>query len=118
MIDHRLRNERIVKEAADPETAVILLDVVLGYGSHMNPASEIVPAIDVARKRAAKEGRELAFVGFVCGTEGDPQNLSAQEAALRRAGMILARSNAEAVRLAAGLVENADRPPVKQRSEM
>lgn len=118
MIDHRLRNERIVKEAADPETAVILLDVVLGYGSHMNPASEIVPAIDVARKRAAKEGRELAFVGFVCGTEGDPQNLSAQEAALRRAGMILARSNAEAVRLAAELVENADRPPVKQRSEM
>src|SRR5208337_1872810 len=102
MIDHRLRNERIAKEAADPETAIILLDVVLGYGSHMNPASEIVPAIDVARKRAAKDGRDLGFVGFVCGTEGDPQNLSAQEAALRHAGMILTRSNAEAVRLAAG----------------
>jgi len=118
MIDHRLRNERIAKEAADPETAIILLDVVLGYGSHMNPASEIVPAINVARKRAAKDGRDLGFVGFVCGTEGDPQNLSAQEAALRDAGMILTRSNAEAVRLAAGLVEHANRPPVKQRSKI
>ena len=115
MIDHRLRNERIAKEAADAETAVILIDVVLGYGAHMNPASEIVPAIGAARKRAAKGGRDLAFVGFVCGTDGDPQNLSAQEAALRDAGMILTRSNAEAVRLAAGLVEPANRPPAKQR---
>jgi FdrA protein len=66
MIDHRLRNERIVKEAADPQTAVILLDVVLGYGSHPDPASMMVPAIEAARKRAGK--RTLAFVGSVCGT--------------------------------------------------
>ncbi len=115
MIDHRLRNERIAKEAADAETAVILIDVVLGYGAHMNPASEIVPAIGAARKRAAKGDRDLAFVGFVCGTDADPQNLSTQEAALRDAGMVLTRSNAEAVRLSAGLVEPANRPPAKQR---
>jgi succinyl-CoA synthetase alpha subunit len=116
MIDHRLRNERIAKEAADPETAVILLDVVLGYGSHMDPAGEIVPVIVAARKRAAKAGRRAAFVGFVCGTEGDPQNLSRQEAALRDAGMILTRSNAEAVRLSARIVERAIKPPAKKRS--
>ena len=116
MIDHRLRNERIAKEAADPETAVILLDVVLGYGSHMDPASEIVPVIVAARKRAAKAGRNPVFVGFVCGTDGDPQNLSRQEAALRGAGMILTRSNAEAVRLAARIVARASKPPVKKRS--
>ena len=116
MIDHRLRNERIAKEAADPETGVILLDVVLGYGSHMNPASEIVPAIEAARKRAAKAGRNLIFAGFVCGTEGDPQNLSVQEAALRGAGMLLTRSNAEAVRLAAQIVESAIKQPAKKRS--
>lgn len=75
----------------------------------MNPAGEIVPAIEDARKRAAMAGRELAFVGFVCGTDRDPQSLSAQEAALRNGGMILARSNFEAVRAAAGLVENVDR---------
>jgi succinyl-CoA synthetase alpha subunit len=112
MIDHRLRNERTVKEAADPETAVILLDVVLGYGSHMDPASEIVPAIAAARKRAKKGGRNLAFVGFVCGTEGDPQGFSAQDDALRDAGMILTASNAQAVRLAARIAEQA--PAAKQ----
>jgi FdrA protein len=102
MIDHRLRNERMVKEAADPQTAVILLDVVLGHGSHPDPASMMVPAIEAARKRAGK--RTLAFVGSVCGTDADPQNRGRQEAALRAAGMMLAPSNAAAVRLAASLV--------------
>lgn len=102
MIDHRLRNERMQKEAADPEVAVILLDVVLGYGSHPDPASMMVPAIEAARKRAGR--RPLAFVGSVCGTDADPQNRARQEAALRAAGMMLAPSNAAAVRLAASLV--------------
>ena len=113
MIDHRLRNERIAKEAEDAEAAVILLDVVLGYGSHMDPASEIVPAIEGARKRAATAGRELAFVGFACGTDRDSQSLSAQEAALRHAGMILARSSSEAVRVAARLVKTVNGPQAK-----
>ena len=39
MIDHRLRNERIALEAQDPETAIILLDVVIGYGAHADPAA-------------------------------------------------------------------------------
>ncbi len=116
MIDHRLRNERMAKEAADPETAVILFDVVLGYGSHTDPASEIVPVVVAARKRAAKAGRNPVFVGFVCGTDGDPQNLSKQEAALRDAGVILTRSNAEAVRLSARIAERAVKAPAKTRS--
>ena len=104
MIDFRLRSERIVKEASDPETAVILLDVVLGHGSHPDPAGELVPAIEQAREAARAGGRELAFVGFVCGTERDPQNLSRQEAALRSAGVILTDSNAQAGRLTAAIV--------------
>jgi FdrA protein len=107
MIDHRLRNERILKEAADPETAVILLDVVLGYGSHADPAGEMVPVIRQARAEARKGGGDLAVVGFVCGTEGDPQDLARQEATLRDAGMLLAPSNARAVRLAAQIAEAA-----------
>jgi hypothetical protein len=103
MIDHRLRNERMAAEAADPETAVLLLDVVLGYGSHPDPAAEVVPAVRAAKSVAAEAGRTLAVVGFVCGTEGDPQGLAAQEAALREAGVMLAGSNAEAVRLAAAI---------------
>lgn len=103
MIDHRLRNERILKEAADPEVAAILLDVVLGYGSHPDPASEIVPVIQQATDLANEAGRHLVVVGFVCGTSSDPQNLSKQEAVLRDAGVILTESNAQAVRVAAAI---------------
>jgi succinyl-CoA synthetase alpha subunit len=109
MIDHRLRNERIAKEAADPETTVILLDIVLGYGSHPDPAGEIAPVLVAAKSRAAKAKRNLAIVGFVCGTGNDPQNLERQEAALAKAGMILTRSNAQAVRLAARIAAQAKR---------
>jgi succinyl-CoA synthetase alpha subunit len=104
MIDQRLRNERILKEAADLEVAVILLDVVLGYGSHPDPAREIVPTIQQARKVATEAGRQLIFVGSVCGTLSDPQNRTRQETALHEAGVLLADSNAQAVRLAASVL--------------
>jgi FdrA protein len=107
MIDHRLRNERIVREAGDAQVAVILLDVVLGFGSHRDPAAEIVPAIESAHERAARDGREIAFVGHICGTHGDPQNLQQQTARLSLAGMVLTESNAQAVRLAHRIVAGA-----------
>lgn len=103
MIDFRLRNERIIQEAQDPETAVILLDIVLGYGSNMDPAGELVPAIREAQAVAAQAGRHVVFIGSVCGTEGDPQNLSRQEAMLREVNVILTESNAEAARLASAI---------------
>ena len=107
MIDHRLRNERLIKEASDPEVAVILLDVVLGYGSHPDPAAEMVPVIQKARDLAAKAGRHLVIIGFVCGTVADPQNLSRQETALREVGVTLAESNAQAVHMAASVALEA-----------
>jgi succinyl-CoA synthetase alpha subunit len=104
MIDFRLRNERLLQEARDPEVAVILFDVVLGYGSNMDPAAELVPAIQAARATAADGGREIAFLGFVCGTQGDPQGLPRQEAQLREAGVMLYESSAQAARVAARLL--------------
>ena len=104
MIDFRLRNDRIIQEAKDPSTAVILLDVVLGHGSNMNPAGELIPAILQAQKIAAEANRQIIFVGFVCGTSTDPQNLTRQEELLRDAGVILTKSNAQAARLAAAIV--------------
>jgi len=77
---------------------------VLGYGAHADPASAIAPVVEASIARATAVGRHLAIVGFVCGTAGDPQNLQRQEARLREAGMLLAGSNAEAVRLAAHVV--------------
>lgn len=110
MIDHRLRNERLAKEAADPETAVILLDIVLGHGAHADPASVMAPAIGAAHETARRAGRRIAIVGFVCGTSADPQGLKKQEDALRKAGLILCASNAEAVRLVARLVPRTKAP--------
>jgi FdrA protein len=107
MIDQGLRNERILKEADDPEVAVILLDVVLGYGAHPDPAAEAVRAIRSAQVLAAGDGRHVAFVATVCGTAADPQGLTHQEAALREAGVLLADSNAQAVRLAARIASRS-----------
>jgi FdrA protein len=99
MIDPAARAERIAEEAADPDVGVLLLDVVLGYASHPDPASVLVPVI-----REALEARPtLAVVAYVLGTEEDPQVRSRQEAALRDAGVRLAQTNAAAARLAAAL---------------
>lgn len=110
MIDTRLREERILAEVDDPEVAVLLLDVVLGFGSGEDPARGLAAAIQEARAKAAAAGRHLEALAHVCGTEGDPQGLVAQEAALRNAGVRLFASNAQAARAALALVEarNAD----------
>jgi succinyl-CoA synthetase alpha subunit len=101
MLDPSLRNRMIVQTADDPEAAVLLLDVVLGYGAHPNPAGEAAQAIIDARAKAAAAGRYLPVVAFVCGTEDDPQRLSEQEAKLRGAGALVTASNAQAARVAA-----------------
>jgi FdrA protein len=109
MIDYRLRTERIVQEASDPETAVVLLDVVLGFGSNANPAGELVPALKAAHEIAESNGRAFISVGHICGTHRDPQGLVMQAEALTAAGMILADNNAQAVRLARNIVARARR---------
>ena len=107
MIDPRLRNEHLAAAADDPSTAVILLDVVLGYGANADPAGALASAIGAARADAAREGRRFAVVASVCGTGSDPQDLGAQEARLAQAGVILAPSNAQAAGLAARIVAPA-----------
>jgi FdrA protein len=107
MIDPRLRNEHLAAAAADPATAVILLDVVLGYGANADPAGALASAIQAARADAARQGRRFAVVASVCGTSRDPQDLVAQEARLAEADVILAPSNARAAVLAARIVAPA-----------
>ena len=104
MIDNDLRVRRLMQEARDPDTAVIMLDVVLGYGAHPDPASELGPAVRQARKIAEEAGRELIVIASVTGTEEDPQGLSRQVDALADAGAIVCDSNAAAARLAAKIV--------------
>jgi FdrA protein len=103
MIDFSTRAQRLLQEAADPEVAVLLLDVVLGFGAHPDPAGALVPDIRRARDIAAREGRTLPVVVHICGTEGDPQGLEKQRQTLLEAGAIIAPSNAAAATLAANI---------------
>ncbi|HYS31201.1 MAG TPA: FdrA family protein [Streptosporangiaceae bacterium] len=136
MIDQRLRLDRLAAEAADPGTAVIMLDVVLGHGAHPDPAAEIAPAIAAARnaraERAERSARaeraeppaqaeraepsaravpsvcDLAVVVSLIGAGSDPQGLTAQASALAEAGAHVFASNAAAARFACDRVEQAD----------
>lgn len=97
MIDPNIRIEMIKKLARDPKTGVILLDVVLGYGSHPDMAGALAPAIAEAFEIAKEDKRELKIVATVCGTTSDPQNLKEQESILEDLGVFVAESNAHAV---------------------
>jgi FdrA protein len=103
MIDPRLRNEHIVATATEPAVAVVLLDVVLGYGSHPDPAEALAPAIADAMALAISAGRHLLVVASVCGTDLDPQDLERQERILAQTGVLLESSNARAAMLAASI---------------
>lgn len=111
MLDNDLRVKRIAQEAADPEVAVLLLDVVLGDGTHPDPASELAPAVHSAIDAAQGDGRALAVIAAVIGTEVDPQNVDEQVAALEGAGALVERSNEAAVRRAAAIVAPLNAPP-------
>ena len=93
MIDPEIRNDYLATAAADPAVGVILVDVVLGYGSHPDPAGVLV-----------KNQVTKTLVASVVGTEKDPQMRSRQVARLRDAGVLVAPSNAHAAEWAASLV--------------
>ncbi len=104
MMDNELRIRRLFEEAADPEVAVIMLDVVIGFGSHPNPASELAPAIAKAIDIARKTGRHLEILAVVTGTDEDPQDFNLQIELLKNAGARVDPSNEVVVRYAGRLL--------------
>jgi len=108
MIDPSLRNDMIREAFTDPNVAVVLVDVVIGYGAHEDPASQLVAELPAAPERNA------IVVASVCGTEQDRQGYSRQAQILRDAKVIVAPSNAHAAELAADLIQElkrgADKP--------
>lgn len=108
MIDPSLREARIIAEGKDPETAVILVDCVIGYGAHPDPATDLGEAIKEAKKIAKDAGRHLTVVASVCGTENDPQVLSKSRKALEDAGAIVMPSNSQAVRLVGKILKTIE----------
>jgi FdrA protein len=104
MIDPTLRLERVAREAADPTCGVLLLDLVLGHGSHPDPAGELAHAVRSARDLAHADGRALPVVVSLVGTDADPQDRSSCAGVLADAGASVFLSNATATRHAVGLL--------------
>jgi FdrA protein len=94
MIEPEIRNDHVARALADPSVGVVLVDLVLGYGAHENPAGVLSKVLN----------REKTVVASVTGTEQDPQVWSRQVALLRDAGVLVAASNAHAAELATSLV--------------
>jgi FdrA protein len=108
MMDNDLRIRRLEVEANDPQVAVVLLDVVLGYGAHPDPAGELAPAIVKARTAAESAGRYLEVVAVVCGTDEDPQGMDNQITQLEESGARVETSNDVAARFVGNLVRALD----------
>jgi FdrA protein len=98
MIDPTLRLDQLARVAADPETGVVLLDVVLGHGAEPDPAARLAPAVAAV---------EQPVVVACVGTAADPQGLDRQASALAAAGAEVHLSNAAAARRAVELVRSA-----------
>lgn len=102
MIDPAYRAERIEQEIADSDAGLILFDVVLGYGSHLDMAGEMVEAIKQGVKKA---GRQPLFAACICGTREDPQNYDKQKTTLEDAGIKVFPTNMAMVRFAQHCLE-------------
>jgi FdrA protein len=83
----------MLREAGE-DVGCVLLDVVIGHGSHADPAGGLADEL-------ARLARDRPVVAHVCGTPGDPQDSERQEETLRDAGVVVAPTNAAAARLAA-----------------
>ena len=94
--------EHLARAAADPDTAVLLLDVVLGHGSEPDPAALLAPAIAAVSQ---------PVVVAVVGTDGDPQGLDRQISALVDAGAEVHLSNAGATRRAIEILAHTSEDP-------
>ena len=92
MLDNDLRIRRLRQEAEDEQTAVLLLDIVLGEGSHPDPASELAPVLAEIKKQR----KDLEIVAIIVGTEEDPQDVNAQIKAFTKAGASVYRNTNQA----------------------
>lgn len=93
----------ILREGRKEDTAVLLLDFILGPAINPDPVGSVIEQIKEVKKSHSAIGGYLSVVASVCGTDGDPQNLTRQTQLLEEAGVVVMRSNAQAARLA-GLI--------------
>ena len=100
MIDPAKRIECMREAMDDASTGVVLLDIMLGYGSHEDMAGALLPAIEELQEKAKAEGRKIFFVATVCGTRRDYQGYDEAVNKMKAAGVIVCETNKLAVRTA------------------
>ena len=105
MIDPSTRAERLLKETSDSEVAVFLLDFVLGYCSHEDPAGAILESLKMAKKMAEDRGGFLSILASLTGTDGDIQNVNEQKNKLESIGCVVMPSNYQASMLAIRIIQ-------------
>ena len=98
MIDPSLRDDMLRRALDDGRTGVVLIDIVIGYGAHADPAGELIAQLPPVADRKA------VIVASVCGTEQDPQCHSRQAQMLRDAAVAVAATNADAAELAIAIL--------------
>ncbi len=109
MLDGTMRSVRILDEGRDPETAIILLDFILGFNSSNDPVGEALESIIKVQKLAESEKRHVIFVSSITGTDDDPQDLHLQRKMLEDAGVLVFPSNASAAAYCSKLLKAMDR---------
>lgn len=100
MIDPGVRDASLVEALGRDDLAALLLDVVIGFGAHADPAGHLAQVITQHRTDQSPH-----LIASVTGTEADSQVRSAQIAKLEAAGVHVAPSNAEAVHWAIKVLE-------------
>ena len=99
MIEPSLRDEHILALSDDDSVAVLLLDLVLGYGAHPDPAAGLSEVIAKVKEAYADRGAYLSVVASITGTAADPQDYLRQREQLEGVGAIVMDSNEQAAQL-------------------
>ena len=114
MIDPAKRIECMQEAVDDPSTGVVLLDIMLGYGSHADMAGSLIPTIKELQAKADAQGRKVFFVATVCGTRSDYQGYDEAVNKLKEAGVIVCENNKLACRTAIRAIGRDFEEPVKE----
>lgn len=114
MIDPAKRIECMQEAVDDESTGVVLLDIMLGYGSHADMAGSLIPTIKELKDKADAAGRKVFFIATVCGTRRDYQGYDEAVNKLKEAGVIVCENNKLACRTAIRAIGRDFEEPVKE----
>ena len=114
MIDPAKRIECMQEAVDDESTGVVLLDIMLGYGSHEDMAGSLIPTIKELQAKADAAGRKVFFIATVCGTRRDYQGYDEAVNKLKDAGVIVCENNKLACRTAIRAIGRDFVEPVKE----